>query len=151
MSARLRPGRYWWRGRISCFHRCLRPGRGHPLAVSGTEHPKNGVISAAIRVTAGSQPGLRSGWTHGQLSARPGALTFRPGGRLGLRFPKGKVFDIPAAAVPSGGRGQVGLANAWSVNPMLATRRIVTPDATIVVAAPRAGLDELARELAPHG
>jgi hypothetical protein len=110
--------------------------------------PGVGGSSCAIRLTSGSQYGVRSLWRNGRAQARAGVLTFEPAGPLGLRIPKGKPFDIDivGAGVET---GSTGLSQAWIVNPLLKTMQFTTSGGVITVAASTAILADLRASLLP--
>jgi hypothetical protein len=110
---------------------------------------QNPPFNCSIRVDSGTQAGLTLRWQGGKADARPGGLWFRPGGPIGLRFPRGKPVEIIVTGATSD-TGKTGIREAWSVNPLLRTRQFSTPTATFTIAASPAILDHLSESLVLH-
>jgi hypothetical protein len=97
---------------------------------------RDGLVECAL-LAEDQFPGLpASKWRHGAATAQPGVLRFRPGGPVGMRFPRGTPFDIPVLSARVEEGRHPPLTQVWSINPTLAVARLQTPHGELALAAP---------------
>ena len=108
---------------------------------------RDGVLECVL-LAEGGFPGLPQGeWRHGAAVVRPGVLRFRPGGPVGMRFPRGMPFDIPVLSARVEDGRHPPLRQAWSINPTLRVARLYTPHGDLSLAASAQTLPGLLEDL----
>jgi hypothetical protein len=102
-----------------------------------------GGVEGALRVVSGAQAPLTGKWRHGVVSPSPGALRFRPGGPAGLRFPRGRPFDVPVIGVSAEERSRPALRQLWTINPVLDVVQLSTATAVVELAVRPSEMDRV--------
>lgn len=101
-----------------------------PVVTRAERYAKSDRLECGVRVVAGEQPPLTSGWTHGLAELKPGEITLTPyigGVRLLRRSP---VSISVRSVLPTTPR-TVGLREAFAAAPGMALIRLHTGSATL--------------------